>query len=121
MPDPKIDSKGRIVIPKSARESWQIDTGDKAHLRVRSPSGKTQSIRDEVDSRGRVTIPIETRETLGVSEGDRVEVDVIGVDGGGFECEECGDEYDLGKILILESGERIVCAGCSTPEDRIIT
>lgn len=121
MTGPRLDSKGRIVVPKEDRVAWQIETGDAVHIRVTGPDGGAQPVRDTIDSRGRVTIPKEKRDVLQVTEGDRVGVSVLGVQNGGYVCDDCGNSYDLGKVLIVESGERIVCAECSTPTDRIIT
>lgn len=121
MTDPTLDSKGRIVVPKQDRIAWQIETGDAVHIRITEPNGHAQPVRDTIDSRGRVTIPKEVRDVLQLTEGDRVEVSVLGVQNGGYVCDDCGESFDLGKVLIVESGERVVCAECSTPSDRIIT
>jgi|GEM_PF-1861178 len=121
MTGPTLDSKGRIVVPKQDRIAWQIETGDSVHIRITEPNGHAQPVRDTIDSRGRVTIPKEKREALQLTEGDRVEVSVLGVQNGGYVCDDCGEAFDLGKVLIVESGERVVCAECSTPTDRIIT
>jgi len=121
MTGPRIDSKGRIVVPKEDRVAWQIEPGDAVHVRITEPEGHAQAVRDTIDSRGRVTISKKRRDALQLSEGDHVEVSVLGVQNGGYVCDDCGDSFDLGKMLIVESGERVVCAECSTPSDRIIT
>lgn len=37
-----------------------------------------------------------------------------------YECDECGHEFPLTQVQITNDGERTVCAGCQTVEDRII-
>jgi len=115
-----LDSKGRVVIPKAERDGWMIDEGNIVQVRVTAATGESQPVRDEVDGRGRVMIPQKTRNVLDINHGDRVDIDVLGVEAGGYVCDECNGEFDLAKILIVEGGERVVCADCSTPEDRII-
>ncbi len=121
MTSPRLDSKGRIVVPKEDRDVWHIEPDDAVHLRVTGPNGRTRSVRDTIDSRGRIVVPKDKRDDLNATEGDTLDVTVLGVEEGDYICEDCGDQYDLGKVLVLNNGDRIVCAACSTPEDRVIS
>lgn len=120
MPRPKIDGAGRIQVPKDDRDEWCIEDGDTVNVRITTSAGKSRSVRDEIDSRGRIIIPIEQRDALNIGSGDRVEVTVLGVDGSGYECDECDETHDLGKTIIRDGGDRVVCVSCSEPKDRII-
>lgn len=115
-----LDSKGRVVIPKEERDGWMIDEGNSVQIRITNANGDSQPVRDEIDSRGRVMVPKRTRNVLDIKHGDRVDIDVLGVESGGYVCDDCDGEFDLAKILIVDGGDRVVCADCSKPEDRII-
>lgn len=74
-----------------------------------------------LDGRGRVTIPKDVREQWNATSGDRLDVAVVGTDAPGYVCDECNEAYDLPEVLVLEGGERVVCANCSGVEDRIVS
>lgn len=73
----------------------------------------------KLDGKGRITVPKNVREQWGVSGGDTLEVAVVGTEKG-YECDECGTTHPLPNVLILDEGERIVCANCATVDDRIV-
>jgi len=78
----------------------------------------------KLDGKGRVTVPKDLREKWQVAGGDRVEVAVVGAESGGYVCDECADEFDLADVALFNRGrddERVVCTGCLTIEDRIIS
>lgn len=74
----------------------------------------------KLDSKGRITVPKWMRSQWDISHGDRIYLAVIGVSRDGYECDDCGEVHPLPQTLILESGDRVVCAECSTPADRVI-
>lgn len=117
---PKVDSKGRVVVPDEERVAWQAKKDDAVRAEISSASGASGFIRDSIDSKGRITIPKDKRLDWQIEQGDRVKVRIVEVHEGGYECEDCGGNFDLGKVLIVEGGDRIVCAECSKPHDRVI-
>lgn len=76
--------------------------------------------RGKLDSKGRLVVPKEIRDQWQVSGGDRVEVAVVGAESGGYECEECKEQFPLPEVIVLNDGKRVVCASCSGVEDRVI-
>lgn len=115
-----IDSKGRITVPKNDRDEWGATPGDQVQVRIHT-GGQAEAIHGELDSKGRVTIPKPKRNSLKIGSTDRVSVELIGVKDNKYECDDCGETFDLEKVIILDAGERIVCGNCVTTEDRIIS